>query len=68
MANLALALDEIIQQDKKVGGSPRQRGGGGRRARAAIGGGFAENGMSTSRSRFPQRGFVSGVIFRVINL
>lgn len=59
MANLALALDEIIQQDKKkgIGG----RGGGGiRRPRAA--GLEAAGGVKTSaRTRFPQRGFVSGV-------
>lgn len=60
MANLALALDEIIQQDKKkgIGG----RGGGGiRRPRAA--GLEAAGGVKTSaRTRFPQRGFVSGEV------
>ena len=57
MANLALALDEIIQQDKKKGFG---RGGGIRRPRAD---GLEAAGVKTSaRTRFPQRGFVSGEV------
>ena len=65
MANLALALDEIIREGKKTGGrgSPRVRGGrrlGGRKAA----GGMAMDAVeprTSARTRFPQRGFVSGV-------
>jgi hypothetical protein len=65
MANLAMALDEIISKTKKMG-SPRQVGGGGRRsAGRKIGGGgrgaAVEEPRTSARARFPQRGFVSGV-------
>ena len=68
MANLAMALDEIISKTKKMG-SPRQVGGGGRRsAGRRIGGGgrgaaaAVEEPRTSARARFPQRGFVSGEV------
>jgi hypothetical protein len=67
MANLALALDEIISKTKNMG-SPRRVGGGGRRGtggRIGGGGGRAaaveDEPRTSARTRFPQRGFVSGV-------
>ena len=68
MANLALALDEIISKTKNMG-SPRRVGGGGRRGtggRIGGGGGRAaaveDEPRTSARTRFPQRGFVSGEV------
>jgi len=58
-ANLALALDEIISQSK-----PTKRSGvrAGRVTRAgAVQAAIGEGPRTSARTRFPQRGFVSGV-------
>ena len=64
MANLALALDEIINQGKNT-----KRGGvrgAGRITRAgAIGAAFGEEPLTSARTRFPRKGFVSGVSFEL---
>lgn len=61
MANLALALDEIISQTK-----PTKRAGvrgGGRITRAgAIQAAIGEGPRTSARTRFPQKGFVSGEV------
>ncbi|CAK5078584.1 unnamed protein product [Meloidogyne enterolobii] len=60
-ANLALALDEIISQSK-----PTKRSGvraGGRITRAgAVQAAVGEGPRTSARTRFPQRGFVSGEV------
>ena len=60
MANLALALDEIISQGKNT------KRGAGRITRAgAIGAAFGEEPLTSARTRFPRKGFVSGVSFEL---
>lgn len=53
-ANLAMALDEIIKQ----GMNPRSAG----TKRAAGNARRGGIGSTSARTRFPQRGFVSGVV------
>ncbi|KAF7632187.1 FoP_duplication domain-containing protein [Meloidogyne graminicola] len=62
MANLALALDEIISQSKPVKRAGVRRSGRVIRSKAMET--VVEGPRTSARTRFPQKGFVSGVSYR----